>query len=104
MMCYPIVLLAGLLTVVRAQGQSVARIFISYSYSSFPIMAQLCLTFAFHRSALYPVFHSGGVSVLYAGNLRRSLRRSFYCSCVKIVKARFCALSIRVVVYQFASR
>lgn len=44
MRCHPIVLLAGLLTVVRAQGQSARHPSSNYSYSSFPTMAQLCLT------------------------------------------------------------
>lgn len=46
MRCHPIVLLAGLLTVVRAQGQSVARHSSSYLILTlrFPTMAQLCLT------------------------------------------------------------
>lgn len=59
MRCHPIVLLAGLLTVVRAQGQCVAR-HPSSSFiltSSFPIMAQLCLTL--RSPALCPVYIPG---------------------------------------------
>lgn len=55
MRCHPIVLLAGLLTVVRAQGQCVARHLSSCFILTlrFSTTAQLCLTLRFSRSPPY---------------------------------------------------